>query len=208
MCVSRRFLFVVSLAGEQDRCFSQTHLFLLLIHNLEPQAPVISLSFQKIIIVGGQYNGLFTGTFLDIKSTIWGLVPEKMGNYFYEFNVIMSKFGLILISLGSTFSHISWSWLIFLDYKVFCNIFHHRGKLEEKALFFFYYYFSCFFFGSFAYFSEPTREILQDFCTKRTAFCVFLRTSCQATEECNRGNLGQDSCCPNSFMSSQAIFVF
>lgn len=137
MCVSRRFLFVVSLAGEQDRCFSQTHLFLLLIHNLEPQAPVISLSFQKIIIVGGQYNGLFTGTFLDIKSTIWGLVPEKMGNYFYEFNVIMSKFGLILISLGSTFSHISWSWLIFLDYKVFCNIFHHRGKLEEKALFFF-----------------------------------------------------------------------
>lgn len=128
------FLFVAFLAGEQDCCLSQTHLFPLLIHNLEPQPPVISLSLRKIITVGGQYNGLFTGVFLDIKSTIWGLVPEKWQIILCEFNIIMSKLGLILISLGSTFTHSSWSWLIFLECEAFCDIFYNRGNLERKVL--------------------------------------------------------------------------
>lgn len=129
-----------------------------------------------------------------------------MANYFYEFNITTNKLGLILISLGSTFTHSSWSWLIFLEYKGFCDIFHHWGDLERKVLQFSWFFFLLPF-CLFAYFSEPTQEILQDFCTKRTAFCVFLIVYCQATEEHNRGNLGQESCCPGSFMSSQAIFV-
>lgn len=151
--VSWGFLFVAFLAGEQDCCFSQTHLFLLLIHNLEPQSPVISLSLWKIITVGGQYNGLFTGIFLDIKSTIWGLVPEKRQIILYEFNIIMSKLGLIPISLGSTFTHSSWSWLVFLECEVFCDFFTAEVIWREKFCNFSGLFF-CFLFGSFSYFSK------------------------------------------------------
>lgn len=76
--VVRGILVAASVTGEQDCCSSQAHLFPLLIHNLEPQPPVISPSFGEIIIVGGQRNGFLAGTFLYGKSAIWGVASRKM----------------------------------------------------------------------------------------------------------------------------------
>lgn len=117
--VVRGFLVVASVAGEQDCCSSQAHLFPLLIHNLEPQSPVISPSFGEIIIVGGQCNGLLADTFLYGKSAIWGGASRKTAYYFYGFNTTTSKSSLVLISLGSRFT--------------FCGIIQLRSNLERKV---------------------------------------------------------------------------
>lgn len=123
------------------------------------------------------------GVFLDIKSTIWGLVPEKWKIILYEFNVIMSKLGLILISLGSTFTHSSWSWY-FWNVKSSVAFFTTEVIWREKFCNFSGLFF-CFLFGFFFFLisvntcrkkKKRKKKTLQEFSTKRTTFCVFLES--------------------------------